>query len=70
MCHRDVAKTACPGKHFRLDELLNDDTLTVTIGTATVSGRIIDGKTYVPLNDLMLALTTRLCVVGNDIKLV
>ena len=71
LCHRDVAKTACPGKNFRLDDLLAaDQGVTVTVGTSTIAGKTIDGKVYVPLNDLMLALTTRLCVVDRTIKLV
>lgn len=71
LCHRDIAKTACPGKNFRLDDLLAaDQSVTVTVGTSTIAGKTIDGKVYVPLNDLMLALTTRLCVVDRTIKLV
>ena len=67
--HRDVAKTACPGKIFRLNELLEDKPVaptlkdvTVKVGSAKVSGKLIDGVTYVPLREVMFAVTTHLVV--------
>ena len=69
LCHRDIAKTACPGKNFRLNELLEDKPVaptlkdvTVKVGTAKVSGKLIDGVTYVPLREVMFAVTTHLVV--------
>lgn len=63
LCHRDVAKTACPGKNFRLDDLLVEDKpLKVKVGSTYVAARKIDGNIYVPLRDVVYALTTHLCV--------
>lgn len=65
--HKDVAKTACPGKNFRMDDLLKEDnTIKVKVGSTFVAGRTIDGVTYVPLRDFMFALTTRLRVKSDN----
>ena len=68
VCHRDIAKTACPGANFRLDELLKEDTgaIKVRVGSTYIAGRVIDGVTFVPLRDVIFAITTRLCVKSDS----
>lgn len=67
--HKDIAATACPGKYFRWDEVTADQAV-VKVGSASVPARIIDGKTYVPLRELVLALTLHLSATPNGVELI
>lgn len=66
--HKDIAATACPGKNFRLAELIAKEPedygtpTTVRIGTALLTGKILNGVTYVPLNEFVKVMTQQLRV--------
>lgn len=67
--HKDIAATACPGIRFRWDDVTAENPV-VRVGSATVQARIIDGKTYVPLRELVLALTLHLSATPNGVELI
>ena len=54
--HSDIAKTACPGKNFRFDELMacNDiaEYVQVQIVSDVVEAVKIDGKVYIPFDNI------------------
>ena len=66
--HKDIAATACPGKNFRMAELTAKEPddygtpTTIKIGTALITGKILNGVTYVPLNEFVKVMTQQLRV--------
>ena len=61
LCHRDIAKTACPGKNFRLNDLLaKDNNVRVKIGSLEVGGTLDNGTVTVEPDAFLTVLTTLL----------
>lgn len=70
--HRDYGATLCPGQYFdmaHLRELVKGDgdlleDVKVTVKGKEIAGKLINGKTYVPVRELVEALSY--AVVWND----